>query len=383
MTGFLLNMINRHQGTVEKVQPRIRSMYEPEPASSVATDTAFTSKANEIVKESLNTGVDMQFAFSKSSNLEKSTPENPPLAPLSDMLQQPARPDEGFRVSELNSLDKNRMDLMNELIQKQSFFSKSPDDEKSTKSTPENPPLAPLSDMLQQPARPDEGFRIPELNSRGKNHMDSMSEQMQSVLERLGQKSELSESFNKPNGLQNSVSSGASDQATSKIVSNETWLTNSIEETLRRLTSQINNVAEGKRGLQDHAHTLPANAMKTEADPVKILPAQPEAKGKRNGEQLIKSINDQKQPDTAPITSQSGFLQTPPWLTAMQAELNNRWRELNTQSQAEPVVNVTIGRVEIRAVNAEPVKPSQVQAKPTGVLSLDDYLKQRENKGRA
>lgn len=321
MSSFLLNMINRHQGTVDKVQPRIRSMYEPEPASSVAKDTAFASMASEFVKESGNSGVEMQLVFSRPSNLEKSTPENPLPAPLLDILQQPAQPDEGFRESELNSLDKNRIDLMNK--------------------------------------------------------------QIQSVLERLGQKSKPTESFNSPNGLQNSVSSGgASDQTTSKVVLDETGLPNSIEETLGRLTSQINNAGEGKHGLEDHAHTLPANAMKTEADPVKILPVQPETKGKKNGEQVIKSINDQKQSDTAPITSQTGYLQTPAWLTGMQAELNNRWREINAQSQAEPVINVTIGRVEVRAINTESVKPLAAQNKPTGVLSLDDYLKQRESKGR-
>lgn len=322
MSGFLLNMINRHQGTVDKVQPRIRSMYEPEPISSVPMDTAFASTANEIVKESGNTEVEMQFAFSKSSNSEKSTPVNPPSAPLSDMLQQSALQYEGLGVSEPNSRESNRLDLMHE--------------------------------------------------------------QIQSVLERLGQKSEPSESFNSPNGLQNSVSSGgASHQNTSKVVLNETGLPNSIEETLGRLTSQINNAGEGKRGLQDHAHTLPANAMKTEADPVKILPTQPERKSEQSTEPLNQSINHQAQTVNTPINSQGGAFEIPAWLTSMQAELNNRWKEINTHSQAESVINVTIGRVEVRAVNAESAKPSPAHAKPRGVLSLDDYLKQRENKGRA
>ena len=83
-----------------------------------------------------------------------------------------------------------------------------------------------------------------------------------------------------------------------------------------------------------------------------------------------------------PINSPGGTLQIPAWLTDMQTELNNRWREINAQSQAEPVINVTIGRVEIRATNPEPAKPGRTEKKPTGVMSLDDYLKQRESKGR-
>ena len=66
----------------------------------------------------------------------------------------------------------------------------------------------------------------------------------------------------------------------------------------------------------------------------------------------------------------------------MQTDLNSRWREINAQSQSEPVVNVTIGRIEVRAHNAEPVKSPVVQGKPKGMLSLDDYLKQRESKRR-
>ena len=381
MSGFLLNMISRHQGTVDKVRPRMRSMFEPETAGVAVRENAFTRAEIELAKENLNTKAEEQLAFSKSSNFEKSSPENPPSAPLFNMLQQPVQPDEGVRTSELNLLDKNRMDLMNELIQKQSIFSKSPDVEKST---PVIPPSVPSPEILQQPAITDESFGISEPNSRENNRLNLMHGQIQAVLERLGQKSEPPESFNNRNGLQNSVSSAASDQTHSKIVSNETGLTNGIEETLRRLTSQHNNIREEKPGSQGHAQSSSAITVKQEADPLTLirLPVQPETKDERQVEPLIKSVNDQKQPDTAPLTSQSGFLQTPPWLTAMQADLNNRWRELNTQSQAEPVINVTIGRVEVRAINAEPVKPSQVQAKPKGVLSLDDYLKQRESKGR-
>lgn len=44
--------------------------------------------------------------------------------------------------------------------------------------------------------------------------------------------------------------------------------------------------------------------------------------------------------------------------------------------QAGPVINVTIGRVEVRAVPAAPARPRAEGMRPTP-LSLDDYLKQR------
>lgn len=78
-----------------------------------------------------------------------------------------------------------------------------------------------------------------------------------------------------------------------------------------------------------------------------------------------------------------GLLQMPDWLTQMQAELNHRWQGLNQKAETEQVVNVTIGRVEVRAVQEESSGQAKRQKKPSGVLSLDDYLKHRESGGRS
>ena len=320
MTGFLMNMINRHQDRVDKVQPRIRSMFEPEQAPAVAVDNAFADTENTTVKDSRGSGYEQQSAFPKSPAVDKSSPGNPPPAPQSVMFQQPAQTGEGFRSADPHPVDKNRMDLMNEHIQ--------------------------------------------------------------SVLARLGRKSASPETLNDPNELQKSVSFEASDQTTGKAVSNELGLTNRIEETLRRLKNHTNNAVKGHRGFQDHAHSLPANTVKTEAGPLLTLPAHPETKDDQSAEPNNKFINHQAQTVDTPINSQEGAFQIPDWLTGMQTELNNRWREINAKPHSEPVINVTIGRVEVRAINTEPVKPPAVQGKPKGVLSLDDYLKQRESKGR-
>ena len=77
-----------------------------------------------------------------------------------------------------------------------------------------------------------------------------------------------------------------------------------------------------------------------------------------------------------------GALQIPAWLSDMQTDFNNRLKEMNAKSEVESVVNVTIGRVEIRAVQAEPVKQPKPQKKQAGVMSLDDYLQQRAYGGQ-
>lgn len=81
-------------------------------------------------------------------------------------------------------------------------------------------------------------------------------------------------------------------------------------------------------------------------------------------------------------THQSGLLQTPEWVAEIKTDLKNRYRKINTQAGPEPVVNVTIGRVEVRAVQTVSVKQAKTRNKPSGIMSLDDYLKQR-NRGRA
>ena len=84
-----------------------------------------------------------------------------------------------------------------------------------------------------------------------------------------------------------------------------------------------------------------------------------------------------------PVIQQPGLLQIPVWLTQMQTDLHHRWQEINTKVEAEPVVNVTIGRIEVKAFNADSAKQPTPRNKPTGVMSLDDYLKQRESRERA
>lgn len=75
---------------------------------------------------------------------------------------------------------------------------------------------------------------------------------------------------------------------------------------------------------------------------------------------------------------QSGVLQIPNWLRDMQSDITNRLQGIRNQEKTEPVVNVTIGRIEVRAIQTDSVKPAIIQNKPSGVMSLDDYLKHRD-----
>lgn len=78
----------------------------------------------------------------------------------------------------------------------------------------------------------------------------------------------------------------------------------------------------------------------------------------------------------------SGMLQTPNWLNELQTNLNARWQEINAKETSETVVNITIGRIEVKAAPTSTAQQTKTRAKVTGVMNLDDYLKQRENRGR-
>ena len=77
-----------------------------------------------------------------------------------------------------------------------------------------------------------------------------------------------------------------------------------------------------------------------------------------------------------PSASKSGSLQVPGWVDQLQAYNTNRWRGINSRPEPESVVNVTIGRVEVRAVQADVAKNVKSRNKASGVMSLDDYLMQ-------
>lgn len=76
-----------------------------------------------------------------------------------------------------------------------------------------------------------------------------------------------------------------------------------------------------------------------------------------------------------------GFLQIPDWLDELQSTLTERHQAIARPS--EPVVNVTIGRIEIRALQKNVRNQPKSRKNRSSVMSLEDYLKQRDKRRRA
>jgi len=76
-----------------------------------------------------------------------------------------------------------------------------------------------------------------------------------------------------------------------------------------------------------------------------------------------------------------GELELPLWLQTRQAEsdVNNTV----IKEDREPSINITIGRIEVKAGREFKSKPESSRKKPSGVMSLDEYLGQKQRKGAA
>ncbi|VAW89525.1 hypothetical protein MNBD_GAMMA18-1278 [hydrothermal vent metagenome] len=73
-------------------------------------------------------------------------------------------------------------------------------------------------------------------------------------------------------------------------------------------------------------------------------------------------------------------LEAPAWLSEVTAQLNQHSQQ--NEAKTEPVINVTIGRVEVRAVQNETVKNAPPSKRPSGVMTLDEYLQRRKGQAR-
>ena len=74
-----------------------------------------------------------------------------------------------------------------------------------------------------------------------------------------------------------------------------------------------------------------------------------------------------------------GLLQPPGGLAEIQSELNKHLEKISAQAP-DPVVNITIDRIEVKASQPSPNTETQAKHQPSGVMSLDEYLAQRNRK---
>ena len=87
--------------------------------------------------------------------------------------------------------------------------------------------------------------------------------------------------------------------------------------------------------------------------------------------------------DSHPLSRESiepGGIQTPQWLAETSSRLQDRPETHAAQESAEPVINVSIGRIEIRTTAKAPPRQPAANKKPRSIMSLDDYLDKRNRR---
>ncbi|MEC4748963.1 hypothetical protein [Methylomicrobium sp. Wu6] len=157
-------------------------------------------------------------------------------------------------------------------------------------------------------------------------------------------------------------------------------LTGRIEEILDRLVSQSAVTEPMERGNEDVPRLAPAALVGNENALFSPFSFRPPSHRNETSVALTETSTAPAQtPDKN--RQEPGTLQIPTWLQDLQTSLGERSQEISGKAEAEPVINVTIGRIEIRATKADAAPPAPKPGKPSGLLSLDDYLKQR-NGGR-
>lgn len=141
---------------------------------------------------------------------------------------------------------------------------------------------------------------------------------------------------------------------------------------------------EGPSGTQEAVDPAPQVTPSAKTDPGAPPPALP-------GRQSIEpeaGADEQAPPDTAetasdPPTPQRGdqaLLVPPVWLDQLRSEWDHHREGPRTRRPSEPTIQVTIGRVEVRA-EAPPPPAARAKAKAPAVMTLEDYLNQRKGRG--
>jgi hypothetical protein len=168
-------------------------------------------------------------------------------------------------------------------------------------------------------------------------------------------------------------------------ISDKSVAASELQHRIQNMLSRLNSEQpryEDDRPVNESLHEPASKADNNVATGTVVLPLVTE----QNANSISPAVNLKKQSlenrTEQRESRQSGLMQIPGWLTEIQASLNNRWQEINTKAKPEPVINVTIGRVEVKAVQAEAAKKLKSHNKPSGVMGLDEYLKQRENRGQ-
>lgn len=333
MNGFFSNLVDRHLGTCDTIQPRKLGRFETE-RGSVTTASADEGAA-EILAENSQ-------ALQTPSELSADSPtvanhKHEPIQSNQD-FPSPSRPDHNNPAAK-PALTEERIALSDsrQLSRKPPAAQSLDADMPSYQGTLEREQL-------------DIAARVDDININNNRYLKPNDNKSDDVMHHKNPPPSTGE----------------------HVLDNE--LNHRIRLMLKRLTDETETPPQDDRGSQRNEtqlSILPETEVPLSDSDFSSLDMPP-----ASSRQATREENRSSRPDNNSLHSQ---LEPPSWLTDMESRFNQQAQQ--QEANTEPVINVTIGRVEVRAVHAEAQKNARHSKKPTGVMTLEDYLKQREGRG--
>jgi hypothetical protein len=142
-------------------------------------------------------------------------------------------------------------------------------------------------------------------------------------------------------------------------------------------SSQAEKTATGKTAGKGSGPVAREHRFKADAPERETMPPLVSREKEKLIVPLTSSVNEKDHSDSAKHVSEV-FSET----KSLQSERHERSTPVEQRaSRSAPIIRVTIGRVEVRAIHPPPATPKQTKASPPK-LSLEDYLRKRARGSR-
>lgn len=405
VSGFMRNLMARHQdgggadsGAVQFVQPRPRARFEADSAPSLSTNSSknFLESGSFSQNEAAPSFASSPKRISKVSVLRSDLP----VSPVESFHQESSSADRRTAVQPEPHLTDSQNTAAEPLLAEwssrmENMLHRLRAPEQQAQSDEQKPPHQ-LDQQVRRNFHVDEAVKkMPEqpqiqmAEQQPISHLKSSSLRMEEILHRLNDR-QVQEHI-EPAGMNQHVQSVQHEYESDDSGSRrgEQPQVRIIEQRAERPSlgadkfgSRIEEIVHRLQVRPKEQTVMPAFSERIMVIEQERLPHPPEARSVLPTED--EPARQISRPASSPLSSRSaGLLELPGWLNGLQAELQNLREGASAapQTQPEPVINVTIGRVEVRAVQATTAQRAQRSPKPSGIMSLDEYLKQRESRG--
>ena len=333
MSDLFASLLHRHKGTCDVVKPRRHSRFEAEtamPLMSAALNAWETDETREEITELQEPGAQAPDHRSPDTQVQQRTPlrievkENRPVDHPSPVHPENDNPNPDFLIGHA-------------------------------------PDISPVVEIHGQVIKPN--TNIPLTDKRDEAPVKPASVGRKTMVERIGTPPlesirRLDDKFDRQ-----------------------------ISAMLDRIATLPSNLPPSQEGVHS-SERVPSDGEANAGGILEVATIQPRQKApiddgpaKTNGTDT-NGLRQQKIASDHRNPAKNTLLAPPSWFSEMQAHANLQKNKSNSKPPPQPVVHVTIGRIEIKAIKPKETPRARKPQKPSGVMSLEKYLHQSRRGGR-